>query len=138
MFLGHAPSARTVIGGFARHVRTRRATPAIALVLVAACRAMPEPIIVESHAVRVMNQTKGEWHDVEVWVNDHYRVTARTLAAGGVLVAPLDTFVAGFGQRFDRQRQPVRKVEVRAKDTQGAAVTRRWGAPPRQDGRQGG
>lgn len=87
---------------------------------------MPDPIVVEGHAVRVTNQGGDAWRDVEVWLNDHYRVTARTLEPGGVFVAPLDTFVAGFGQRFDRGRQVVRKIEVRARGAQGEEVFLRW------------
>jgi len=60
-------------------------------------------------------------------VNDHYRVTAATLAARGRLVVPLSSFVAGFGQRFDRARAAVHGVEVTAKTAGGEPVRLTWG-----------
>jgi len=69
--------------------------------------------------VRVENQTGKEWTDVEIWVNDHYRVTRPRIEAGERFQAPLDAFVAGFGQRHDTARQAVRGVEVTAKSSDG-------------------
>ena len=69
--------------------------------------------------MRVENQTNHEWTDVEIWVNDHYRVTRPRIDAGERFQAPLEAFVAGFGQRFDTARQSVRGVEVTAKSSDG-------------------
>jgi hypothetical protein len=77
--------------------------------------------------VIVENQTAVEWRQVEIWVNDHYRVTASSIAAGSSLSAPLDAFVAGFGQRFDPRRQGVTGIEVTAIDTENKAVKLVWG-----------
>ena len=44
---------------------------------------------------------------------------------------PLETFVAGFGQRFDAT-QPVRGIEVNATDASGDAVRLTWGEERRR------
>jgi hypothetical protein len=62
-----------------------------------------------------------------VWVNDHFRGVAPTLAAGQQLVVPLDGLVAAFGQRFDRHRQAVFGVLVTAKTSDGHEVRVTWG-----------
>lgn len=78
------------------------------------------------------NFSDDAWTGVEVWVNDHYRVTSPALARRGRLVAPLDTFVAGFGQRFDPRRQRVRGIEVTARTASGAPVRLVWGTGRRR------
>jgi hypothetical protein len=100
---------------------------AFAVVGLSTCRAPIEPIVVRAERVVVTNASADSWRNVEVWVNDHYRVTVAALAPGGVFDAPLSSFVAGFGQRFDASRQPVRGVEVTARTAGGAEVTLVWG-----------
>ena len=81
-----------------------------------ACRTpTPDPMTLEGNLLTVDNRTSRDWTNVEVWLNYHYRVTARTIPAGGRLQAPLDMFVAGFGQRFDFKRQQVRDLRLTAK-----------------------
>jgi hypothetical protein len=86
-----------------------------AITAVSGCKAPPEPLIVDGHMIRVENRTKTPWTDVEIWVNDHYRVTRRVIAPGERFEVPLDAFVAGFGQRFDVRRQAVKGVQVNGK-----------------------
>ncbi len=74
----------------------------------------------------VENQTKREWRNVTVTVNAYYRGTATTLAAGAELDAGLSTFVTGFGQKFDPNREAVHTVEVRATDASGQRVSLDW------------
>src|SRR2546423_475313 len=69
----------------------------------------------EGNLFTVDNRTSREWTNVEVWLNYHYRVTAKSIPPGGRLQAPLDVFVAGFGQRFDFKRQQVRDLRLTAK-----------------------
>lgn len=99
----------------------------VVCVAAMACRPPIEPIDVAANRIAVTNTTRERWQDVEVWVNDHYRTTAPRLDPGGVLIAPLSNFVAGFGQRFDVARQPVRGVEVTARTPEGAEVRFTWG-----------
>jgi hypothetical protein len=93
------------------------------LAWVAGCGTPPAPpIAVSGGTLVVENQTGAEWQNVEVWLNDHYRVTKSVMPAGERFVIPLRAFVAGFGQRFDPVRQAVQGVEVTASTTDGAPV----------------
>ncbi len=98
-----------------RHViksaRCSAAALAVSLIL-SACAAKPDPIRIEGRWVWVENQTEQDWGDVEVWVNDHYRVTRSTIQAGERFQIPLDAFVAGFGQRFNPASQRVNGVLI--------------------------
>jgi hypothetical protein len=99
------------------------------LVLVAiatGCRSSDPPIRVNRASLVIENHSREEWHDVSVTVNGYYRGTAKTLAPGGRLDASLGNFVTGLGQRFDTNRERVQKVEVRATDASGRAVTLDW------------
>ena len=113
--------------------RDRRAALAFALLLPllpasSACSQSGRPVITtQESTVTVENQTAENWTNLEVWLNDHYRVTARTLDAGGRLTVPLDAFVAGYGQRFDRRRQTPFGIEVTARTSSGREVTFVWG-----------
>ena len=49
---------------------------------------------------------------MEIWLNMYYRVTVSSIPAGGRFQAPLDAFVAGFGQRFDFRRAQIRDLRV--------------------------
>jgi hypothetical protein len=95
---------------------------------VSACRSSEPPIRVTRDALVVENQTREEWRDVTVTVNGYYRGTSKTLAAGGRLDASLGNFVTGLGQRFDKNRERVTRVEVRATDASGRPVTLDWPA----------
>lgn len=97
------------------------------------CRDEPRlPIVVDGNTLTVENQTADEWRNVEIWLNDHYRVTRSSMPPGERFSVPLDAFVAGFGQRFNSKRQVVQGVEVTATNARGAPVKlvhgqgRRW------------
>jgi hypothetical protein len=85
------------------------------------------PIQVGPERITVINLTDTAWREVEVWLNDHYRVQARELAAGQRLEVPIGVFVAGFGQRFDPKKQIPSGVEVDATGTDGRPVKLVWG-----------
>jgi len=98
------------------------------LFIVGACAAEERnPVIVGTDRITVINLTETAWRDVEVWLNDHYRVQARELAAGQRLEIPMGVFVAGFGQRFDPKKQIPSGVEVDAMGADGKAVKLVWG-----------
>jgi len=82
----------------------------------------PKAIIVEAQAITVVNDSQESWENVEIWLNDHYRVTRSRMRAGERFGVPLNAFVAGFGQRFVPGRQVVRGVEVTATTANGQAV----------------
>lgn len=107
-----------------------RGALAIAL-LLAACSTPPEPLTVEGRTLKVFNASGEAWKGVEIWVNDHYRVTREAIAADERFVVPLETFVAGFGQRFPAS-QRVNGIELTATDASGDAVRLVWGAGRRR------
>jgi hypothetical protein len=94
----------------------------------AACREeKPRPIVIDGNLLTVYNETRDEWRDIEIWVNDHYRVTKSSMAAGERMSVPLDAFVEAYGRRFDWRRQPVFGVEVTAKAAGRSDVKIDWG-----------
>jgi hypothetical protein len=102
-----------------------------ALVLIGACSDPPQRLTLESRMITVFNDSDEAWKGVEIWVNDHYRVTRDQIAAGERFVVPLESFVAGFGQRFTRNQQ-VNGIEVTATDASGDAVRLAWGSGRRR------
>jgi hypothetical protein len=112
----------------------RGCTVAVAAALmVTACRTPPpEPITFQGRAIVVENLTADDWQNVEVWLNDHYRVTKPHMPPGERFSIPLSSFVAGFGQRFDAARQSIRGVEVTASAPGGRAVRLVWGTGRRR------
>jgi hypothetical protein len=110
--------------------RARHATIAatIAIILCAtACAPPRDPIIINDGMLVLENQSGREWRNVVITVNDHFRGGARSLAAGGRLNAPLRDFQTGHGQKYDRGRMSVFKVDVTATDSEGTPVKLHWG-----------
>jgi hypothetical protein len=89
----------------------------VVMVLAAAgCRKpADDPLKLEGNLLTVTNQTSTDWSNVEIWLNTYYRVTASSVQAGARFQVPLDTFVAGFGQRFDYRRAMIRDLRLSAK-----------------------
>jgi hypothetical protein len=94
-------------------------------------RSFTPPIAIAEGTVVVNNTTDREWRNVVVTVNHHFHGGARTLAPQGRLTAPLSQFVTGHGQRYDRSRQSVFRVEVTATDSAGEPVRLDWEAEQR-------
>jgi hypothetical protein len=89
---------------------------ALATMGAAGCATVPgEPLELDRNMLTVSNQSSKDWTNVEVWVNTYFRVTTSSIRAGSRFQAPLDTFVAGFGQRFDFHRMQVRDLRLIAK-----------------------
>src|SRR6185295_19920727 len=88
---------------------------AVAVLLSAACTKIPiEPLKLEGNMLTVDNQSSSEWTNVEIWLNRYYRLTTSSIPAGGRFQAPLDVFVAGFGQRFDFRKAQIRDLRLKA------------------------
>jgi hypothetical protein len=82
----------------------------------AACsKPPPEPLQLDGNMLTVDNRTSTDWTNVEIWLNTYYRVTVRSIPATSRFQAPLDTFVAGYGQRFDFRRTQVKDLRLTAK-----------------------
>jgi hypothetical protein len=62
----------------------------------------------------VDNRSANEWKNVEIWLNTYYRVKTDSIPANGRFQAPLDSFVAGFGQRFQFRRMQVKELKLNA------------------------
>lgn len=96
----------------------------LALLAVAAvgCGQVPrEPLRLEGGMLTVENQTSDDWHGVEIWLNRYFRVTAPSIAAGSRFQVRLDSFVSGYGQRFDARRT-VDDLRLMAKTPDGSPV----------------
>ena len=63
----------------------------------------------------VSNDSSSDWSNVEIWLNTYYRVTTAKVPAGGRFQVPLDTFVAGFGQRFNFRRAQIKDLRLVAR-----------------------
>jgi hypothetical protein len=109
--------------------RLRCSAAAVGFVALAACGGEPPPRAIQFNAnqLSVVNQTAVRWTNVEVWMNNHYRVTTPALEPGQRLDVPLDAFVAGNGHRFQPKKQGVEGVQVLATGADGKAVRLNWG-----------
>ena len=63
----------------------------------------------------VHNQTAQDWNEVRIDLNTYFRITPSKIRAGSRFQAPLDVFVAGFGQRFDFRRMQIHSLKLTAK-----------------------
>jgi hypothetical protein len=98
------------------------------LILVAACGREPLPALkCDSSRLQIQNQTERTWSEVEIWLNDHYRVQIPSLAPKQLAVVPLDVFVAGYGQRFNPKKQVVYGIEVSVRDGAARVPVLVWG-----------
>jgi hypothetical protein len=91
------------------------AAAALGPVMAGCSRTAADPIQLERNLVTVDNRSATNWNNVEIWVNTYYRVTTASIPAGGRFQAPLDAFVAGFGQRFDFRKMQIVDVRLAAK-----------------------
>jgi hypothetical protein len=90
----------------------------VLLVVVAAgaCADRPaDPLQLDRNLLTVDNRTSEDWTNVEIWLNQAYRITAPAIPARTRFQAPLDTFVAGFGQRFNFHSTQVKDLRLTAK-----------------------
>ena len=94
----------------------RRAIGAVAVIWSVGCSAPPkEPLQLEGNMLTVENQTSDDWKDVQIDLNMYFRATTSTIIAYSRFQAPLDVFVAGFGQRFDYHRMQIHTLRLSAR-----------------------
>ena len=93
----------------------RALTVAVAVSIVSCARQPPDPLQLDRNILTVDNRSPNDWNDVEIWLNTYYRITTPTIRAGSRFQATLDTFVAGFGQRFDFRRAQITDLRLVAK-----------------------
>ena len=96
---------------------------ALAVASASACASPPiEPLKLDGNMLTVDNRSSKEWKDVQIWLNTYYRLTAASIPPNGRLQAPLDTFVAGYGQRFQFRRMQIRDLRLTAKLPDGSPI----------------
>src|SRR2546428_12533313 len=94
-----------------------------AMAVVAACSKPPQdPLTLEGNLLTVDNRSSREWTNVEIWLNTHYRVTTKSIPAGGRFQGPRDALVAGLGQRFNFRRLQIAAPRLSARLAEGPAV----------------
>ena len=98
---------------------------AVAVLSVAAARCSnppPEPLQLERNRLTVLNTSKDEWTNVEIWLNRYFQARVPSIPAGGRLDAPLDRFMSGYGQPFDYRRIQVTSLTLTAKRPDGTPL----------------
>jgi hypothetical protein len=99
-----------------RLMREAIVAAALSCAIAAGCsKPAVDPLHLDGNILTVDNRTSTDWTSVEIWLNTYYRVTAASIPAGSRFQAPLDIFVAGFGQRFDFHRTQVHDLRLTAK-----------------------
>lgn len=106
---------RPLAGRFLSCLAAILLTTALALAMAGCSKPPVEPLKLDGNTLTVDNGSSRDWTNVEVWLNTYYRVTAASIPAGGRVQMPLDTFVAGFGQRFDFHRMQITDLRLTAK-----------------------
>ena len=113
----------------------------VVAVIVGGCHTVePEPLQLERNLLTVDNRSSQDWNNVEIAVNYYYRIRTPKVAARSRFTATLDTFAAGFGQRFDWRKAQIRDLKLTAtlpdgsplelkKDFTESGLARTLGAP---------
>jgi hypothetical protein len=103
----------------------------LAMVLLAGltigCEKEIEAIVVDEGLLVVNNRTPSAWSNVEIWLNDHYRITVPKIAAGERFSVRLENFSAAYARRFDPKRQSVTGIELTARAGDNTPVKIVWG-----------
>lgn len=91
--------------------------------LAAGCsRPAVEPLQLDGNVLTIDNRSSEEWKNVEIWLNTYYRLTIDSIPPKGHVQAPLDNFVAGFGQRFQFRRMQVKDLRLTARLPDGRPI----------------
>jgi len=90
---------------------------------VSACSNRPiDPLHLEQGTLTVNNRTSEPWTGVEIWINRNFRVTTASIAPDARFQVSVDSFVAGYGQRFDFARMQIKDVRLTAKTPDGQPI----------------
>jgi hypothetical protein len=85
----------------------------------AACERTRPALNLDGNRLTIYNDTNEEWRDVEVILNHHFRIQPKNIEPDGIVQAPLDIFVAGYGQRFNFKTMQVTDLVLKAKRPDG-------------------
>jgi hypothetical protein len=92
----------------------------VAAGLTAGCASSERPVLqLDGARLTLYNDSDEAWHDVEVRLNHHFRITPEDMPPQQVVHAPLDIFVAGYGQRFNFKTMQITDLRLKAKRPNG-------------------
>lgn len=122
--------AAWVTGSRYHNLRMKRtlAGAVVGLMIAAVACSKPEraALQLDGNRLTVFNDTPEEWQGVEIFLNHHFRVTAAKIPPGGIFQAPLDVFVAGYGQRFNFKTMQITDLRLKAKHPNGEPFELRY------------
>ena len=108
----------------------KRLLLAAAVVLLAgtwACTEQSRPALnLDGSRLTIFNDTDEEWQNVEVILNHHFRIQPKNIEPDGIVQAPLDIFVAGYGQRFNFKTMQITDLRLKAKLPNGKPIEVRY------------
>jgi hypothetical protein len=92
----------------------------VAAGVTAGCAGNDRPVLqLEGTRLTLYNNSNEAWHDVEVLLNHHFRITPDDMPPEQVVHAPLDIFVAGYGQRFNFKTMQITDLRLKGKRPDG-------------------
>ena len=74
-----------------------------------------DPLTLDGNLLTVDNRSSRDWTDVDVSINRYFHVTTPRIAAGGRAQVTLDSFVGGFGRRFNYHQIQMTDLRLTAK-----------------------
>ena len=77
------------------------------------------PMQLDGNRLTVYNDTPEEWQNIEIVLNHHFRVQPKNMGPGDIFQAPLDVFVAGYGQRFNFKTMQITDLRLKARRPDG-------------------
>jgi hypothetical protein len=94
------------------------------LCLSLACTSPPpiDPLRLEGNRLTVNNRTPDAWNDVEIKINQQYRVVVPQILPGQRFDATLEAFLDVYGNHFRYAHQQIKDVRLTAKLPSGQPV----------------
>jgi hypothetical protein len=93
----------------------------------AACSKRTRPALnLDGTRLTIYNDTDETWSSVEVILNQHFRIQPKDIEPDGIVQAPLDIFVAGYGQRFNFKTMQITDLRLTAKRPNGEPIELRY------------
>jgi hypothetical protein len=105
-------------------MRAFRLVAASLIVLTSACSPAPPPEVLklDRGQLTVNNNSVEEWRNVEIWVNNYYRAVVPSIAPHGVFQVQLDSFISGYGRRFDYRGAQIKDLRLSARRPNGEVL----------------
>jgi len=81
-----------------------------------------QPLKLDGGKLVIRNDTDEEWKNVELWLNWYYRAVVPSIPAHGRVDATLDSFMEGYGRRFDYTHTMVKDLKLTARRPNGETL----------------